>query len=114
MNEVPDVERLRSDIAEVKASQAFFHEAVGEMKVALNSTSRELHEAALVLERVAIGMEGGARRIDKLENDCNEHSDRIDSLESTRDKQSGMLAIIGLVAGMIGSGVIWLLNHFFK
>lgn len=114
MTEDTDMEKLRSDLAEVKASQIFFREAVSEMKGALNDTSRELHDAALSLKEVAFNIGNAQDRLAGVESDIKSQSTRIDSLESTRDKQAGMIAIIGLLMGMVGSGIIWTLNHFFK
>lgn len=109
-----NMERMRADMAEVKASQQYFHEAVGEMKSALKETSEELHSAALTLKEVAFNIGNAQGRLVQVETDVKQHDTRIDSLESTRDKQTGMIAIVGLLMGMLGSGIIWALNHFFK
>ena len=108
------MEKLRSDMAEVKASQMFFREAVQEMKGALSDTSRELHEAALTLKEVAFNIGNAQGRLAGVESDVKVLLTRVDSLESTRDKQAGMITIIGLLAGFVGSGVMWALGHFIK
>lgn len=108
------MEKLRSDMAEVKASQLFFREAVTEMKGALSDTSRELHEAALTLKEVAFNIGSAQGRLTGVESDVKVLLTRVDSLESTRDKQAGMITIIGLLAGFVGSGVMWALGHFIK
>lgn len=108
------MEKVRADLAEVKASQLFFHEAVSEMKGALNDTSRELHEAALTLKEVAFNIGSAQGRLTGVESDVKVLLTRVDSLESTRDKQAGMITIIGLLAGFVGSGVMWALGHFIK
>lgn len=108
------MEQLRADLAEVKTSQRYFREAVGEMKAALNETSKELHEAALSLKDVAFSIGAAQGRVSELERDQKLVEIRVDSLESTRDKQTGMITIIGLLAGFAGSGVMWVLNHFIK
>lgn len=108
------MQNLHRDVAEVKASQMFFREAVTEMKGALNDTSRELHEAALTLKEVAFNIGNAQGRLAGVETKHDSLNSRVDSLESTRDKQAGMITIIGLLAGFVGSGIMWALNHFFK
>lgn len=108
------MEKLRGDVAEMKATQMFFHEAVGEMKSALKETSEELHSAALTLKEVAFNIGNAQGRLAGVETKHDSLNSRVDSLESTRDKQAGMITIIGLLAGFVGSGIMWALNHFFK
>ena len=107
MTEELDMEKLRADLAEVKASQIFFHEAVSEMK-------GELHEAALSLKEVAFHIGSAQGRLAAVVSDVKTIATKVDSLESTRDKQAGMITIIGLLAGFVGSGIMWALGHFFK
>ena len=114
MTEREGMEKLRGDVAELKATQMFFREAVGEMKSALKETSEELYSAALTLKEVAFNIGNAQGRLAGVESDIKSQNTRIDSLESTRDKQAGMIAIIGLLMGMVGSGIMWALNHFFK
>lgn len=114
MTERESMEKVRADLAEVKASQLFFHEAVSEMKGALSDTSWELHEAALTLKEVAFNIGSAQGRLTGVESDVKVLLTRVDSLESTRDKQAGMITIIGLLAGFVGSGVMWALGHFIK
>lgn len=114
MTEAGDMEKLRADMAEVKASQTFFREAVQEMKGALNDTSRELYEAALTLKEVAFNIGNAQGRLAGMESEVKIIASKVDSLESTRDKQAGMITIIGLLAGFIGSGIMWALGHFIK
>jgi chromosome segregation ATPase len=114
MTEDIDMEKLRSDLAEVKASQIFFREAVSEMKGALNDTSRELHDAALSLKEVAFHIGNAQGRLAGVESDVKILSGKIDSLESTRDRQNGMITIIGIVGGFVGGMIMWVINHFFK
>lgn len=108
------MDKLRQDIAEVKATQIFFHEVVTEMKSALGDTSRELHEAALTLKEVAFHIGNAQGRLSGLEGDIKVQASRIDSLESTRDRQNGMITVIGMIGGIVGGGVMWLVNHFIK
>lgn len=114
MTDSESMEKVRADLAEVKASQLFFHEAVSEMKGALNDTSRELHEAALTLKEVAFNIGNVQGRLAGVESEVKIIASKVDSLESTRDKQAGMITIIGLLAGFIGSGIMWALGHFIK
>lgn len=114
MTESESMEKVRADLAEVKASQLFFHEVVSEMKGALSDTSRELHEAALSLKEVAFHIGSAQGRLAAVESDIKTIATKVDSLESTRDKQAGMITIIGLLAGFVGSGIMWALGHFFK
>ena len=114
MTEGESMERMRADMAEVKASQIYFHEAVGEMKSALKETSEELHAAALTLKEVAFNIGATQGRMVELEDDVKDLQTRANSLESTRDKQVGMITIIGLLAGFVGSGIMWALNHWIK
>jgi len=108
------MEQLRADLAEVKASQRYFREAVNDMKSALKETSEELHLAALSLKDVAFNIGAAQGRLIQVGQDVKLQHTRIDSLESTRDKQTGMITIIGLLAGFVGSGVMWALGHFIK
>lgn len=108
------MQSLHRDVAEVKASQIYFREAVSEMKGALNDTSRELHEAALTLKEVAFNIGNAQGRLVGVESDIKAQSTRIDSLESTRDRQNGMITVIGMIGGFVGGGIMWLINHFIK
>lgn len=114
MAEDDNMERMRADMAEIKASQQYFHEAVGEMKSALKETSEELHSAALTLKEVAFNIGNAQGRLAGMESEVKVIASKVDSLESTRDKQAGMITIIGLLAGFIGSGIMWALGHFIK
>ena len=108
------MERLRQDIAGLKASQLFFQEVVTEIKTSLSQTSRELHDAALTMERVAVGMEGGTKRMDTHDDRLDKVEDRVNSLEASRDKQNGIVVFIGGGISIVITLILWGLDHFLK
>lgn len=50
----------------------------------------------------------------KLDTVTTDHDNRIDSLESTRDQQRGMVRIGVILASLAGGTVSFLLNVIFK
>lgn len=119
------IEQLKLDVAEIKAAQIYFREEMNRIEQSLAASSREIYQASIALERATVSLAGGAQRMDRIEKQCednhkditsvqSEHGRRIDSLESTRDKQSGAAkrtVAIGGAAGMLGAGLAWLIDH---
>lgn len=115
-------------MARVEAGQEYFREAVTTMKEGQDrlarrldalaeevrrsgeSTSREMHDAALAMERVAARLDAGAEHMKDDADQLRRHEARIDSLETTRTRQSAYVA----AAGFLGAGALWVVEGLFK
>lgn len=97
------MERLRSEVAEIWASQAFFKEAMDDVKTEIKDLTKEMQEANSNLKLIAATSALAAANLEK-------HEIKLQQLKTYDDRQMGYIAI----AGIVGAAFTWVFDHAVK